>query len=248
MRIDVVTIFPKVISSVIGESLIKKAREKNLVEIKIWDIREFTTDKHNTVDDTPFGGGGGMVMKAEPLAGALEKVLSQLTGSKRIILTSASGKKFDQIMAQDFSQEENLIIICGHYAGVDERLQQLFELEEVSIGDFVLTGGELPALVVIDAVVRLIPGVLGNFQSAENDSFYNGILGFPQYTRPQNFKNLAVPEILISGDHEKVRIWRREEALRKTFLNRPDLLEKITLSQEDEKILRRLKMDRSSQA
>jgi len=248
MRIDVVTIFPKVISSVIGESLIKKAPEKNLVEIKIWDIREFTTDKHNTVDDTPFGGGGGMVMKAEPLAGALEKVLSQLTGSKRIILTSASGKKFDQIMAQDFSQEENLIIICGHYAGVDERLQQLFELEEVSIGDFVLTGGELPALVVIDAVVRLIPGVLGNFQSAENDSFYNGILGFPQYTRPQNFKNLAVPEILISGDHEKVRIWRREEALRKTFLNRPDLLEKITLSQEDEKILRRLKMDRSSQA
>lgn len=241
MRIDVLTIFPNVISSVIGESLIKKAREKDLVEIKIWDIREFTTDKHNTVDDTPFGGGGGMVMKVEPLAGALEKVLSQFTGSKRIILTSASGKKFDQKMAQEFSQEENLIIICGHYAGVDERLKQLFELEEVSIGDFVLTGGELPALVVIDSVVRLIPGVLGNFQSAENDSFYNGILGFPQYTRPQNFKNLDVPEILTSGDHEKVRIWRRKEALRKTFLNRPDLLERATLSEEDKKILSKIK-------
>ncbi len=241
MRIDVLTIFPNVISSVIGESLIKKAREKNLVEIKIWDIREFTTDKHNTVDDTPFGGGGGMVMKVEPLAGALEKVLTQLPAKKKIILTSASGKKFDQKMAQDFSQEENLIIICGHYAGVDERLKQLFELEEVSIGDFVLTGGELPALVVIDAVVRLIPGVLGNFQSAEKDSFYSGILGFPQYTRPQNFKNLEVPEILISGDHEKVRIWRRKEALRKTFLNRPDLLERAMLSDEDKKILSEIK-------
>ncbi|EQB63371.1 MAG: tRNA (guanine-N(1)-)-methyltransferase [candidate division Zixibacteria bacterium RBG-1] len=241
MRIDVLTIFPNVISAVIGESLIKKAREKNLVEFKIWDIREFTTDKHNTVDDTPFGGGGGMVMKVEPLAGALEKVLSQLPGKKKIILTSASGKKFDQKMAQEFSQEENLIIICGHYAGVDERLKNLFELEEVSIGDFVLTGGELPALVVIDAVVRLIPGVLGNFQSAENDSFYSGILGFPQYTRPQTFKNLEVPEILISGDHEKVRIWRRKEALRKTFLNRPDLLEKATLSDEDKKILSQIK-------
>lgn len=241
MRIDVLTIFPKVISSVIGESLIKKAREKNLVEFKIWDIREFTTDKHNTVDDTPFGGGGGMVMKVEPLAGALEKVLSQIPGKRRIVLTSASGKKFDQKMARDFSREENLIIICGHYAGVDERLKQLFELEEVSIGDFVLTGGELPALAVIDAVVRLIPGVLGNFQSAENDSFYSGILGFPQYTRPQNFKNMEVPEILVSGDHEKVRIWRRKEALRKTFLNRPDLLEKATLSDEDKKILSQIK-------
>ena len=241
MRIDVLTIFPNVISSVIGESLIKKAREKNLVEFKIWDIREFTTDKHNTVDDTPFGGGGGMVMKVEPLSAALEKVLTQLPGKKKIILTSASGKKFDQKMAQDFSREENLIIICGHYAGVDERLKQLFELEEVSIGDFVLTGGELPALVVIDTVVRLIPGVLGNFQSAENDSFYSGILGFPQYTRPQTFKNLEVPEILISGDHEKVRIWRRKEALRKTFLNRPDLLERARLSDEDKKILIEIK-------
>ena len=241
MRIDVLTIFPNVISSVIGESLIKKAREKNLVEFKIWDIREFTSDKHNTVDDTPFGGGGGMVMKVEPLTAALEKVLSQIPGKRRITLTSASGKKFDQKMAQDFSREENLIIICGHYAGVDERLKQLFELEEISIGDFVLTGGELPALVVIDAVVRLIPGVLGNFQSAENDSFYSGILGFPQYTRPQNFKNLEVPEILVSGDHEKVRIWRRKEALRKTFLNRPDLLERAMLSDEDKKIISEIK-------
>jgi len=241
VRIDVLTIFPNVVNSVIGESLIKKAREKNLVEFKIWDIREFTTDKHNTVDDTPFGGGGGMVMKVEPLSAALEKVLTQLPGKKKIILTSASGKKFDQKMAQEFSQEENLIIICGHYAGVDERLKNLFELEEVSIGDFVLTGGELPALVVIDAVVRLIPGVLGNFQSAENDSFYSGILGFPQYTRPQTFKNLEVPEILISGDHEKVRIWRRKEALRKTFLNRPDLLERARLSDEDKKILIEIK-------
>ncbi|MCI0405777.1 MAG: tRNA (guanosine(37)-N1)-methyltransferase TrmD, partial [candidate division Zixibacteria bacterium] len=241
MRIDVLTIFPNVISSVIGESLLKKAREKNLVEFKIWDIREFTTDKHNTVDDTPFGGGGGMVMKVEPLVAALEKVLSPIPGKRRIILTSASGKKFDQKMARDFSQEENLIIICGHYAGVDERLKQLFELEEVSIGDFVLTGGELPALVVIDSVVRLIPGVLGNFQSAENDSFYGGILGFPQYTRPQTFKNMEVPEILISGDHAKVKNWRRKEALRKTFLNRPDLLERAALSEEDKKILSQIK-------
>ncbi len=241
MRIDILTIFPNLISSVIGESLIKKAQEKNLVEIKIWDIREFTTDKHNTVDDTPFGGGGGMVMKVEPLTSALEKVLNQIPGKRKIILTSASGKKFDQKMAQEFSQEENLIIICGHYAGVDERLKQLFELEEISIGDFVLTGGELPALVVIDSVVRLIPGVLGNFQSAENDSFYNGILGFPQYTRPQTYKNLEVPEVLISGDHEKVRLWRRKEALKRTILNRPDLLERATLSPEDQKILKQIK-------
>ncbi len=241
MRIDILTIFPNLISSVIGESLVKKAQEKNLVEIKIWDIREFTTDKHNTVDDTPFGGGGGMVMKLEPLTSALEKVLNQIPGKRKIILTSASGKKFDQKMAQQFSKEENLIIICGHYAGVDERLKQLFELEEISIGDFVLTGGELPALVVIDSVVRLIPGVLGNFQSAENDSFYNGILGFPQYTRPQTFKDLEVPEVLISGDHQKVRLWRREQALKRTFLNRPDLLEQATLSPEDQKMLKQIK-------
>ncbi len=241
MRIDILTIFPKVISSVIGESLLKKAQEKNLVEIRIWDIREFAADKHKTVDDTPFGGGGGMVMKVEPLSGALEKVLNQLGGAKKIILTSASGKKFDQKMAQQFSKEENLIIICGHYAGVDERLKQLFELEEVSIGDFVLSGGELPALVIMDSVVRLIPGVLGNFQSAEDDSFNNGILGFPQYTRPQTFKDLKVPEVLISGAHEKVRLWRRKQALKKTFLNRPELLEKAILSEEDKKILKQLK-------
>lgn|SRR5574341_913518 len=241
MRIDILTIFPNVISSVIGESVLKKAQEKNLAEFKIWDIREFATDKHKTVDDTPFGGGGGMVMKVEPLTVALEKVLSQIQGKRKIILTSASGRKFDQKLAQEYSQEDNLIIICGHYAGVDERLKQLFELEEVSIGDFVLTGGELPALVVIDSVVRLIPGVLGNFQSAENDSFLNGILGFPQYTRPQNFKDLEVPEVLISGAHEKVRLWRRKEALKKTFLNRPELLEKATLSEEDKKILKQIK-------
>lgn len=236
MRIDILTIFPNFFSGPLNESLIKKAQENNLIQIKITDIRGFAKDKHKTVDDTPFGGGGGMVMMVEPLSSALDTILKQAK-DYHIILTSAQGKKFDQDKAKELSLKEHLVVICGHYKGMDERIKSLYDLEELSIGDYILTGGEIPALVIIDSVVRLLPGFMGNFQSAEADSFYNGILGYPEYTRPSEFRGLKVPEILLSGNHEKIRLWRKKEALRKTLERRPDLLGKKALSAEDKKLL-----------
>lgn len=242
MRIEILTIFPNFFSSPLSESLIKKAQENNLLQIRVVDIRDFARDKHRTVDDTPFGGGSGMVMLIEPLSSALDSIISQGRSAKEeeechIILTSAQGKRFDQEKAKELSCKKHLIVICGHYKGVDERIKSLYDLEELSIGDYVLTGGELPALVIIDSVVRLIPGFMGNFQSAETDSFYEGLLGYPEYTRPSEFKGLRVPEVLLSGDHQKIRRWRKKEALRCTLERRPDLLEKKELSPEDEKLV-----------
>jgi len=242
MRIDILTIFQNFFLSPLNESLIKKAQENNLIQINIIDIRDFAKDKHRTVDDAPFGGGAGMVMLIEPLSLALDSILSQDASAKgekeyHIILTSAQGKRFDQKKAKELSKREHLIIICGHYKGIDERIKSLYELEEFSIGDYVLTGGELPALVIIDSVVRLIPNFMGNFQSAETDSFYEGLLGYPEYTRPSEFKGLKVPEVLLSGDHQKIREWRKKEALRRTLERRPDLLEKKVLNPEDKKLL-----------
>ncbi|KPK75551.1 MAG: tRNA (guanine-N1)-methyltransferase [candidate division Zixibacteria bacterium SM23_73] len=252
MQIDILTIFPNMFSGSLNESLIKKAQEKNLVKIRVCDIRNFAEDKHRTVDDTPFGGGGGMVMKLEPLCKALESVWderedkNQIPGHRlraSLILTTPQGERFSQEKAKELSLKECLVIICGHYKGVDERLGKLYPLEEISIGDYVLTGGEIPALIILDAVVRLIPGVLGDFESAQADSFYDEILGPPQYTRPAEFRGLKVPEVLLSGDHEEIRLWRKKEALKRTLQRRPDLVNWNELSQEEKKMLEQIKRE-----
>jgi tRNA (guanine37-N1)-methyltransferase len=243
MKIDILTIFPKMVEEPLKQSLIGKAWEKGIVKIHIHDIRDFAKDKHATVDDVPFGGGAGMVMKVEPLSLALESVLDNSSQAK-VILTTPQGKRFNQKEAKKLSLEKHLVIICGHYKGVDERIKEFFPIEELSIGDYVLSGGEFASLVIVDAVVRLIPGVLGDFQSAQSDSFFEGILGYPEYTRPKEFKGIKVPEVLLSGNHEKIRLWRREEALRKTLKYRPDLLQDEMLSQKDLSFINKLKADK----
>jgi tRNA (guanine37-N1)-methyltransferase len=235
MLIEILTIFPGMFSGPIDASLIQKAKEKGLIEVRTHDVRDFADDKHKTVDDTPFGGGRGMVMKVEPLSRALDFLRDQVKAGSQvgIILTSARGEKLSQEKAKELSLKDHLIIICGHYKGTDARLGELHPVEEISIGDYVLTGGEIPALVIIDAVVRLIPGVLGDFESAQGDSFFEGMLGPPEYTRPAEYRGLSVPEVLLSGDHERVRTWRRREALKRTLCRRPDLLREHQLSDEE---------------
>lgn len=235
MLIDILTIFPGMFSGPLDESLIQKAEERDLIQIRIHNIRDFAEDKHKTVDDTPFGGGGGMVMRLEPLCKAVDSIWEQRKDTlfTSIILTTPQGEKFSQKKASEISLKEHLIIICGHYKGVDERLKTIYPLEEISMGDYVLTGGEIPALGIVDAVVRLIPGVLGDFESAQADSFFEDILGPPQYTRPAEFKGLKVPEVLLSGDHEKIKMWRKKEALKRTLQRRPDLLNWEQLSDEE---------------
>ncbi|MCK4403624.1 MAG: tRNA (guanosine(37)-N1)-methyltransferase TrmD [candidate division Zixibacteria bacterium] len=246
MLIDILTIFPGMFSGPLDESLLKKAREKNLLKVRIHNIRDFAEDKHKTTDDTPFGGRGGMVMKLEPLCKALDSLWDQDNEKLQtsIILTTACGEKFSQSKAQELSLKDHLIIICGHYKGTDERLKMLYPVEEISIGDYVLTGGEIPALVILDSVVRLIPGVLGDFESAQTDSFFEGILGPPQYTRPPEFKGLKVPEVLLSGDHEKIKKWRQKEALKRTFNHRPDLLNWEQLSDEEREWIKKIERER----
>jgi tRNA (guanine37-N1)-methyltransferase len=246
MLIDILTIFPGMFAGPLDESLIKIAREKKLLEVRTHNIRDFTKDKHKTVDEPPFGGGGGMVMKLEPLCEALDSLLDQ--DEKKwtsIILTTPRGEKFTQNKAQKLSLKDHLIIICGHYKGTDERLKMLYPVKEISIGDYVLTGGEIPALVMIDAVVRLIPGVLGDFESAQTDSFFEGILGPPEYTRPAEFKGLKVPEVLLSGDHQGIKKWRRKEALKRTLHRRPDLLNSEQLSDEEREWIKEMEGEKN---
>ncbi len=243
MLIDILTIFTGMFAGPLDESLIQKAKEKNLLEVRTHNIRDFAEDKHKTVDEAPFGGGGGMVMKLEPLCKALDSLLDKDAENLQtsIILTTPQGEKFFQNKAQELSLKDHLIIICGHYKGTDERLKTLYPVEEISIGDYVLTGGEIPALVMVDAVVRLIPGVLGDFESAQTDSFFEGILGPPEYTRPAEFKGLKVPEVLLSGDHQGIKKWRRKEALKRTLHRRPDLLNLEQLSDEEREWVREMK-------
>lgn len=233
MIIDVLTIFPGMFRGPWDESIIKRAREKGLVEVRTWDIRDFSVDKHRTVDDYSFGGGTGMVMKPEPIFRAVEEVQKFRSSRGWIILMCPQGRVFDQEKARTLSRQEHLIILCGHYEGIDERVRQYLVDEEISIGDYVLTGGELPAMVVVDAVVRLIPGVLGKQDPLYVDSFADGLLEYPQYTRPREFRGWRVPEVLVSGNHEAIRRWRRKEALRRTMKRRPDLLYKANLTPED---------------
>jgi tRNA (guanine37-N1)-methyltransferase len=236
MRFDILTLFPNMFSSPLRETILGKAIEKGLIEIQMINIREFTLDKHQVVDDTPYGGGQGMVMKVEPIARAIESVKSQNPFARTIYLTP-QGKPFNQDLARRFSSQSHLILLCGRYEGVDERVRELFIDEEISIGDYVLTGGELAAMVLIDAISRFIPGVLGSNRSAEEDSFFNSLLEYPQYTRPFNFRERCVPEVLLSGNHSAISSWRRKEALRRTSLRRPDLLAKADLSEEDRKLM-----------
>ncbi|MDT2756313.1 tRNA (guanosine(37)-N1)-methyltransferase TrmD [Enterococcus asini] len=243
MRIDVLTLFPGMFAGPMGESIIGKARDKNLLEINISNFRDYSDNKHHTVDDYPYGGGAGMLLKAQPIFDNLAAIEAEVPDTKkRVILLDPAGKKFDQKMAEEFSNEEHLVFICGHYEGYDERIRTLVT-DEVSLGDYVLTGGELGAMVMIDATVRLLPEVLGNETSAQTDSHSTGLLEHPQYTRPANFRGLAVPEVLLNGNHKLIEEWRLKESLRRTYTRRPDMLAKLTLTPEMEKLLREIKKE-----
>lgn len=239
MDFDVITIFPKMFDSPLDESIIKKAREKGLVTISVHDLRDYAEGKHRVTDDYPYGGGEGMVMKADPIVKAIKAVKNKKKDARTVLLTP-QGEILNQAVIKELSEEKNLIIICGRYEGVDERIRLHYVDKEISIGDYVLTGGELPAMVLIDAIARLIPGVVGNEDSVKNDSFYSSLLDYPQYTRPPEIEGKTVPEVLLSGDHEKIRIWRRKEALKQTLKKRPDLLRAMKLTQEDKSILKEI--------
>lgn len=236
MDIKIFSLFPEMFSGPLGSSLLGKARSKDILNIEVINFREYSTNKYHAVDDYPFGGGAGMVLQPEPVVSALRSNLNLHAPDTEIILMSPQGKVFDQQAACVLSQKKQLAFICGHYEGFDERIRS-FVTQEYSIGDYVLTGGELPAMVMIDAISRLIPGVIKEQESYEEDSFYHGLLEYPQYTRPQNFEGMEVPEILLSGHHENIRKWRKKESLRRTLLRRPDLLEQYELNKEEEKML-----------
>ncbi len=225
MRIDVLTLFPEMFTGVFGSSILKKASEKNSVSYHLTNFRDFSTDKHKTVDDYPYGGGAGMVLKPQPIFDAVSHV-QMGSGESRVILLCPQGERFDQKKAEELAKEDHLIFICGHYEGYDERIREKIVTDEISIGDFVLTGGELASMVIIDSVVRLLPGVLGNENSAVEDSFSTGLLEHPHYTRPADFRGMKVPDILLSGNHGKIEEWRQNESLKRTRDRRPDLYEK----------------------
>ena len=250
MKFEIITLFPDYFSQSLKTSLLGKAIEEGIVQVELIDLRNFATDKHRTVDDTPFGGGGGMVMKIEPLDKCLKslgyshKIEKESNKKERIILTSAAGESFNQVKAIEYSLCERITIICGHYLGVDERLLELYDVEEVSIGDYVLTGGEPAAAVMVDSIARLIPKVLGNFESALGDSFMDNITGTPCYTRPAVYNGLEVPAELMSGNHEEIKKFRRKEAARKCLKNRPDLINKLELTEPDMEQLKKIKSSR----
>lgn len=282
IRIDVLTLFPEMCEAVFGTSILGKARDKGIARLQAVNFRDFSGNKHGSVDDTPYGGGGGMVLKPDPIFAAVEHVLGErhfvqaplasealvvpetalqvgaeesvansvnsnevpaADAKPRIILMCPQGRPFDQRIAEELSKEQHLIFICGHYEGYDERIREHLVTDELSIGDYVLTGGELPALTVIDAVVRLQPGALGNETSAITDSFSTGLLEYPHYTRPPEFRGWKVPDMLLSGHHANIEAWRREQSLRRTLERRPDLLEHAELSEGDRKVLKRLKAE-----
>ncbi len=224
--------------SVFSKGVIKKALDKGLIEVHVHNLRDFTFDKHKQIDDRPFGGGQGMVLKSEPIFVAVEKI--KRNEKTPVYLLSPQGRKFDFRLAEELAQHPQVILICGRYEGVDERVIQYLVTGEISIGDYILTGGEPAAIVVVDGISRFIPQVVGNVESVKNDSFYEGLLEFPQYTRPRDFRGMEVPEVLFSGDHSKIESWRRKKSLEKTWLQRPDLLESRKLSAEEKKILEQI--------
>jgi len=237
MRVDIVTIFPQVFTP-LEVGILGRARERGLLEVVVWDLRDFAADRHRQVDDAPYGGGAGMVMKPEPFFAAVDAIRAAHPHPRpRIILTSPQGERLTHALAQALAREAQLILLCGHYEGVDERVRQGLATDEISIGDYVLPGGELPAMVIVEAVARLLPGVVGDAASVAADSFAEGLLDYPHYTRPPEFRGMRVPEVLLSGDHEAVRRWRRAQQLARTRRRRPDLLREEALSEEDRRLL-----------
>lgn len=239
MRFDILTLFPDMFGGPFGESIIRRGQDKGLIQIGLHQIRDYTVDRHRTVDDAPYGGGAGMLMKPEPLSAAIESA-KKLNTDATVLLTTPQGKLLTQKLAQELSLKPGLIIICGRYEGVDERIHQHYVDQEISIGDYVLSGGELAAMVLVDSVTRLIPGVLGSDESASTDSFGDGLLEYPQYTRPPEFNGLPVPAPLLSGNHAEIIRWRREQSLKRTAERRPDLLTQAVLTDNDRLFLKSL--------
>lgn len=244
LRFDVLTLFPEMVAPVVSQSILKRAQEKGLLHVQVRNLRDFTTDRHKVADDIPYGGGAGMVMKAEPILRAVDVLRSEAHESGdaiRLLFPSPQGRPFTQEHARDLACERRrIVILCGHYEGVDERVRMALSPEEISVGDYVLTGGELPALVLIDASARLVPGVLGDPESVIEESFSDSLLEYPHYTRPAEVRGMGVPEVLLSGHHEAIRLWRRKQALRSTYLRRPDLLRDRVLNSEDQRLLNEL--------
>jgi len=245
MIIKVMTLFPEMFVGPLGNSIIQRARENKVIDIECVNIRDYADNKHKKVDDYPYGGGPGMVMTPQPIFDCYDNIVNKLAMEEnenpRVIYLSPKGKTFDQQMAIELSKEKVIVMICGHYEGIDQRVVDEFVTDEVSIGDYVLTGGEIPAMAIIDAVARLIPGVLSQDQSFEDESFYSGLLEYPQYTRPRDFRDLAVPDVLTSGDHKKIEEWRRNKSLELTFKRRPDLIKDAKLSKKDITFLNNIK-------
>lgn len=243
MNIDVLTLFPEMFEGVFGHSILKKAAENEAVKYNVVNFREYADNKHKTVDDYPYGGGAGMVLKPQPIFDAVDDLRSKSGASPRVILLCPQGERFTQKKAEELAEMDHLIFVCGHYEGYDERIREHVVTDEISIGDFVLTGGELGAMVVIDSVVRLLPGVLGNEESHLKDSFSTGFLEHPHYTRPADFRGIKVPDVLMSGNHRLVDEWRAKESLRRTYVRRPDLLENAELTKEQKKWLDEIKKE-----
>jgi tRNA (guanine37-N1)-methyltransferase len=240
VKFDIVTIFPKMVEAPLAEGIVGRAIERRLLDVGVHDLRQFTTDRHRVVDDMPFGGGPGMVLKPDPLFRAVERIRETRGTPGAVVLTSPDGPKLTHAAAERLRDLGHVVILCGRYEGVDERVRAHLVTEEISIGDYVLSGGELPALVIVDAVARLVPGVVGDEQSVARDTFATGLLDFPQYTRPAEFNGMAVPPVLLSGHHAEIERWRRREALRRTLERRPELLTDATLSSEDRALLQEL--------
>ncbi len=248
MQFDVFTLLPEVFPSYLDTSILNRARQRGLIDVRVHNLRDYTHDKHHTTDDTPYGGGGGMVMKPEPVFEAVESVLGHASRTLQakpivvpVILLTPQGRVFTQRVAEELSRYERIALLCGRYEGVDERIREHLVTDEISIGDYVLTGGELPALMIIDAVSRLIPGVLGDPTGAEDDSHSMGLLEYPHYTKPPEFRGWKVPDVLASGNHAKIDEWRREQSLLRTFNKRPDMLEKAELTEKDKKFIQGLR-------
>jgi tRNA (guanine37-N1)-methyltransferase len=233
LRIDFVTIFPRMFDAFVAEGVIARGTRQGLLDIRVWDLRDYTSDKHRSTDDEAYGGGPGMVMLAEPVLKSVDAI-----GGGHVVMTSPQGRRFDQKVAKELARNEWLVILCGRYEGFDERIRLALHPDEISIGDFVVSGGELPAMLMADAIGRMIEGVVGNSGSVQEDSFFQGLLDYPHYTRPEELRGMRVPDVLMSGHHEKIRKWRKEQSLRRTLENRPDLLEKAELDEEARKILR----------
>jgi len=241
MQIDILTLFPDMFPGVLNSSILNRAREKGKFNYNVINFREYADNKHEKVDDYPYGGGAGMVLTAQPIFDAVDAVIKNKPTKPRIILMCPQGEPYNQEKAEELAQEDHLVFICGHYEGYDERIREHLVTDEISIGDYVLTGGELGAMVVMDSIVRLLPDVLGNEQSAPEDSFSTGLLEHPHYTRPADFRGMTVPDVLLSGNHAHIDAWRRQQSLKRTYERRPELLEQITLTTSDQKMLDEIK-------